>query len=175
MISRDTTPAGTAGSSLRRTRAALLLTTGLVGAAAAFAPAYAAVTNTVAAGTQTVTISGAESTAVINPITDPPSAEIYSSLAAIDQNQVFGQSLDILTERRSSGASQAAALMGGGEGGVGARLWFNPVAVFARYGTNPLGAAGQSAIRANTYGGSLGLDIAYSDTGADYRISTWPI
>ena len=93
------------------------------------------------------------------------SAEIHSSLAALDQNGVFGQSLDILTERRSAGASQAAALLGG-EGGVGARLWFNPVGVFGKYGANPLGASGQSAIKANTYGGSLGLDIAYSDTGA---------
>ena len=79
------------------------------------------------------------------------SAEIYSSLAALDQNAVFGQSLDILTERRSAGASQAAALLGT-EGGIGARLWINPVAQFARYGTNPIGAQGQSAIKANTYG-----------------------
>ncbi len=94
------------------------------------------------------------------------SGEIYSSLATVDQNAVFGQSLDILTSRRSAGASQAAALMGG-DGGIGARLWFNPVGIFARYGTRTRSAAaGQSAIKANTYGGSMGLDIAYSDTGA---------
>src|SRR5205814_110393 len=93
------------------------------------------------------------------------SAEIYSSLAAVDQNGVFGQSVDILAERRSAGASQAAALLGNGEG-VGARLWINPVGVFARYGTNPIGNEGQSAIKSDTYGASAGLDLAYNDTGA---------
>src|SRR5207302_1806925 len=93
------------------------------------------------------------------------SAEIYSSLAALNQNGVFGQSLDILTERRSAGASRAAQMLGG-EGGIGARLWINPVGVFAKYGREPLGDQGQSPIKANTYGASAGLDIAYSDTGA---------
>src|SRR3546814_10223093 len=74
------------------------------------------------------------------------SAEIYGSLAAVDQNAVFGQTLDMLTNRRSFGGDFAT------------QLWLNTVGNWAKYGDGD--AYGASDIRANSYGIAGGLDFA---------------
>lgn len=80
------------------------------------------------------------------------SGEIYGSLAAVDQNAVFGQTLDMLTNRRSFGGDFAT------------QLWLNPVGNWAKYGDGD--AYGASDIRANSYGIAGGLDFAYAPNGA---------
>lgn len=80
------------------------------------------------------------------------SGEIYGSLAAVDQNGVFGQTLDMLTNRRSFGGDFAT------------QLWLNPVGNWAKYGDGD--AYGASDIRANSYGIAGGLDFAYAPNGA---------
>jgi len=80
------------------------------------------------------------------------SGEIYGSLAAVDQNGVFGQTLDMLANRRSAGGDFAT------------QLWLNPVGNWAKFGDgDPYGA---SNIRANSYGLAGGLDFAYAPNGA---------
>src|SRR3546814_2000220 len=83
---------------------------------------------------------------------DLSSAEIYGSLAAVDQNAVFGRTLDMLTNRRSFGGDFAT------------QLWLNPVGNWAKYGDGD--AYGASDIRANSYGIAGGLDFAYAPAGA---------
>jgi uncharacterized protein YhjY with autotransporter beta-barrel domain len=80
------------------------------------------------------------------------SGEIYGSLAAVDQNTVFGQTLDMMTNRRSFGGDFAT------------QLWLNPVGNWAKYGDGD--AFGASDIRANSYGLAGGLDFAYAAEGA---------
>lgn len=80
------------------------------------------------------------------------SGEVYGSLAAVDQNGVFGQTLDMLTNRRSFG------------GELGTQLWLNPVGRWGKYGDGD--AFGASDIRANSYGLAGGLDFAYAPDGA---------
>jgi hypothetical protein len=72
------------------------------------------------------------------------SAEIYGSLAAIEQNSALTESFET-----------AAAI---GSNGV----WINPVGRFARYGDTNSGA---SKIRDNSYGGAIGLNLGYADNG----------
>ncbi len=80
------------------------------------------------------------------------SAEIYGSLAAVDQNLVFGQTAGLLTNAVSVGQP------------LKTRIWLNPVGDFARYaGDSQTGASG---IRSDAYGLAFGADIAFSDTGA---------
>jgi hypothetical protein len=80
------------------------------------------------------------------------SGEIYGSLAAVDQNAVFGQTLDMLTNRRSFGGDFAT------------QLWLNPVGNWAKYGDGD--GYGASDIHANSYGLAGGLDFAYAPNGA---------
>lgn len=80
------------------------------------------------------------------------SGEIYGSLAAVDQNGVFGQTLDMLTNRRSFGGDFAT------------QLWLNPVGNWGKFGDGD--AFGASDIRANSYGLAGGLDFAYAADGA---------
>jgi hypothetical protein len=80
------------------------------------------------------------------------SAEIYGSLAAIDQNIVFGQTAQLLSNQLSAGQP------------LKTRLWLNPVGDFAKFdGSNTTGA---SSIRSTAYGLAFGADVAYSDNGA---------
>lgn len=76
------------------------------------------------------------------------SAEIYGSLAAIEQNSALTESFE------------TASAVGLGKSGVG--LWINPVGRFARYGGTSSGA---SKIRDNSYGGAIGLNLSYSNKG----------
>jgi len=80
------------------------------------------------------------------------SGEVYGSLAAVDQNGVFGQTLDMLTNRRSFGGDFAT------------QLWLNPVGNWGKFGDGD--AYGASDIRANSYGLAGGLDFAYAADGA---------
>ncbi|HEV7312242.1 autotransporter outer membrane beta-barrel domain-containing protein [Sphingopyxis sp.] len=80
------------------------------------------------------------------------SGEVYGSLAAVDQNGVFGQMLDVMTNRRSFG------------GDLATQLWLNPVGNWAKYGDGD--AFGASDIRANSYGLAGGVDFAYAADGA---------
>lgn len=80
------------------------------------------------------------------------SGEVYGSLAAVDQNGVFGQTLDMLTNRRSFGGDFAT------------QLWLNPVGNWGKFGGGD--AFGASDIRANSYGLAGGLDFAYAADGA---------
>jgi trimeric autotransporter adhesin len=80
------------------------------------------------------------------------SASIYGSLAAIDQNVVFGQTAAQLGNQLSAGQP------------LKTRLWLNPVGDFARYAGSS--ATGASRIRSTAYGLAFGADVAFSDTGA---------
>ena len=77
------------------------------------------------------------------------SAEIYGSLAAIEQNSALTESFE--TE----------SVIGSGKSGLG--LWINPVGRFARYGGTKSGA---SKIRDNSYGGAFGLNLGYAQNGS---------
>lgn len=79
------------------------------------------------------------------------SAEIYGSLASVDQNSVFNSSLNRLTQRRGYGEA------------LGTQLWFDPSASFAKAGGTKSGA---SKIKTDSYGGAFGIDVAYQDNGA---------
>src|SRR3546814_12402462 len=76
------------------------------------------------------------------------SAEIYGSLAAVDQNAVFNTTVNRLAARRSYGEA------------LGTQLWFNPSANFAKTGGTKSGA---SKIKTNSYGGAFGIDVAYQE------------
>src|SRR3546814_4850403 len=71
------------------------------------------------------------------------SAEIYGSLAAIEQNSALTESFE-------------TAAASGSNGG-----WINPVGRFARYGDTNSGA---SKIRNNSYGGAIGLNLDRKST-----------
>lgn len=91
-----------------------------------------------------LTLAGAQQ--VFNELS---SAEIYASLAAIEQNSALTESFE------------SAAVVGAtGKSGVG--FWINPVGRFARYGGVKSGA---SKIRDNSYGGAFGFNLGYSDEG----------
>lgn len=77
------------------------------------------------------------------------SAEIYGSLAAIEQNSALTESFE------------TASAIGTGKSGLG--LWINPVGRFARYGGTNSGA---SKIRDNSYGGAFGLNLGYAENGS---------
>lgn len=72
------------------------------------------------------------------------SAEIYGSLAAIEQNSALTESFETASSIGSTG------------------LWINPVGRFARYGGTKSGA---SKIRDNSYGGAIGLNLGYGANG----------
>jgi Uncharacterized protein with a C-terminal OMP (outer membrane protein) domain len=91
-----------------------------------------------------LTLTGAQQ--VFNELS---SAEIYGSLAAIEQNSALTESFE------------SAAVVGAtGKSGFG--FWINPVGRFARYGGTSSGA---SKIRDNSYGGAFGFNLGYSDEG----------
>lgn len=94
-------------------------------------------------------LSGDQAAQLFNELS---SGEVYGSLAAVDQNGVFGQTLDMLTNRRSFGGDFAT------------QLWLNPVGRWGKYGDGD--AFGASDIRANSYGLAGGLDFAYAPDGA---------
>src|SRR3546814_11292581 len=79
------------------------------------------------------------------------SAEIYGSLAAVDQNAVFNTTVNRLAARRGYGEA------------LGTQIWFNPSANFAKTGGTKSGA---SQIKTNSYGGAFGVDVAYQADGA---------
>lgn len=79
------------------------------------------------------------------------SGSVYGSLAAIQTTSVFGEA--------------ANSVGGGDEAGVG--LWFRPSATFARYKGNA--NSGASALKADNYGGSMGVNIA-TGNGGDFGI-----
>lgn len=94
-------------------------------------------------------LSGAQAAQLFDELS---SGEIYGSLAAVDQNGVFGQTLDMLANRRSFG------------GEVTTQLWLNPVGMWGKFGDGD--AYGASDIRSNTYGVAGGLDFAFGPGGA---------
>jgi len=93
-------------------------------------------------------LNAAQAAQVFNELS---SAEIYGSLASVDQNSVFNSSLNRLTQRRGYGEA------------LGTQLWFDPSASFVKTGGTKSGA---SKIKTNSYGGAFGLDVAYQDNGA---------
>ncbi|RYY28781.1 MAG: autotransporter outer membrane beta-barrel domain-containing protein [Sphingomonadales bacterium] len=94
-------------------------------------------------------LSADQTSALFNELS---SGEVYGSLASVDQNAVFGQALDLLTNRRSVGGDFAT------------QLWLNPVGNWARFGDGD--DFGASDIEANSYGLTGGLDFAYAKDGA---------
>lgn len=90
-------------------------------------------------------LNEAGAAAVFNELS---SAEIYGSLAAIEQNSALTESFE------------TAAVVGNAGPGLG--LWINPVGRFARYGGT---ASGASKIRDNSYGGAIGINLGYSNNG----------
>ncbi|HEX7875842.1 MAG TPA: autotransporter outer membrane beta-barrel domain-containing protein, partial [Sphingobium sp.] len=93
-------------------------------------------------------LNSAQAAQVFNELS---SAEIYGSLAAVDQNAVFNTTVNRLAARRSYGEA------------LGTQLWFNPSANFAKTGGTKSGA---SKIKTNSYGGAFGIDVAYQENGA---------
>jgi uncharacterized protein with beta-barrel porin domain len=93
-------------------------------------------------------LNAAQAAQVFNELS---SAEIYGSLASVDQNSVFNSSLNRLTQRRGYGEA------------LGTQLWFDPSASFVKTGGTKSGA---SKIKTNSYGGAFGIDVAYQDNGA---------
>ncbi|WP_327753182.1 autotransporter outer membrane beta-barrel domain-containing protein [Sphingobium sp. SJ10-10] len=93
-------------------------------------------------------LNSAQAAQVFNELS---SAEIYGSLAAVDQNAVFNTTVNRLAARRSYGEA------------LGTQLWFNPSANFAKTGGTKSGA---SKIKTNSYGGAFGIDVAYQEDGA---------
>jgi hypothetical protein len=86
-------------------------------------------------------LSAAGAAQVFNELS---SAEIYGSLAAIEQNSALTESFETASSIGSTG------------------LWINPVGRFARYGGTKSGA---SRIRDNSYGGAIGLNLGYGADG----------
>lgn len=78
------------------------------------------------------------------------SAEIYGSLAAIEQNSALTESFE-------------SAAFVGSQDKAGVGFWINPVGRFARYGGVKSGA---SKIRDNSYGGAFGFHLGYSEAGS---------
>lgn len=78
------------------------------------------------------------------------SAEFYGSLSAVNQNAVFGDTVNLLATRRGVGET------------LGSQLWVSPVGNFAKIGGTEFGA---SRIKADTYGGAVGFDFAYLPNG----------
>lgn len=93
-------------------------------------------------------LNSAQAAQVFNELS---SAEIYGSLAAVDQNAVFNTTVSRLAARRGYGEA------------LGTQLWFNPSANFAKTGG---GNSGASRIKTNSYGGAFGIDVAYQEDGA---------
>ncbi|WP_449474343.1 autotransporter domain-containing protein [Sphingobium chungangianum] len=93
-------------------------------------------------------LNSAQAAQVFNELS---SAEIYGSLAAVDQNAVFNTTVNRLAARRGYGEA------------LGTQLWFNPSANFAKTGGTRSGA---SKIKTNSYGGAFGIDVAYQEDGA---------
>ena len=93
-------------------------------------------------------LNSAQAAQVFNELS---SAEIYGSLAAVDQNAVFNTTVNRLAARRGYGEA------------LGTQLWFNPSANFAKTGGTKSGA---SKIKTNSYGGAFGIDVAYQENGA---------
>ncbi|KMS51535.1 hypothetical protein V474_04665 [Novosphingobium barchaimii LL02] len=93
-------------------------------------------------------LNNAQAAQVFNELS---SAEIYGSLAAVDQNAVFNTTVNRLAARRGYGEA------------LGTQIWFNPSANFAKTGGTKSGA---SKIKTNSYGGAFGIDVAYQDNGA---------
>ncbi|WP_257540409.1 autotransporter outer membrane beta-barrel domain-containing protein [Sphingobium sp. CFD-1] len=93
-------------------------------------------------------LNAAQAAQVFNELS---SAEIYGSLASVDQNSVFNSSLNRLTQRRGYGEA------------LGTQLWFDPSASFVKTGGTKSGA---SKIKTNSYGGAFGIDVAYQENGA---------
>ena len=93
-------------------------------------------------------LNSAQAAQVFNELS---SAEIYGSLAAVDQNAVFNTTVNRLAARRGYGEA------------LGTQLWFNPSANFAKTGGTGSGA---SKIKTNSYGGAFGIDVAYQEDGA---------
>lgn len=93
-------------------------------------------------------LNSAQAAQVFNELS---SAEIYGSLAAVDQNAVFNTTINRLAARRSYGEA------------LGTQFWFNPTANFAKTGGTGSGA---SKIKTNSYGGAFGIDVAYQEDGA---------
>ncbi|MFC3430878.1 autotransporter domain-containing protein [Sphingobium fuliginis] len=93
-------------------------------------------------------LNSAQAAQVFNELS---SAEIYGSLAAVDQNAVFNTTVNRLAARRGYGEA------------LGTQIWFNPSANFAKTGGTKSGA---SKIKTNSYGGAFGLDVAYQEDGA---------
>ncbi len=93
-------------------------------------------------------LNSAQAAQVFNELS---SAEIYGSLAAVDQNAVFNTTVSRLAARRGYGEA------------LGTQIWFNPSANFAKTGGTRSGA---SKIKTNSYGGAFGIDVAYQEDGA---------
>lgn len=93
-------------------------------------------------------MNSAQAAQVFNELS---SAEIYGSLAAVDQNAVFNTTVNRLAARRGYGEA------------LGTQIWFNPSANFAKTGGTKSGA---SKIKTNSYGGAFGIDVAYQANGA---------
>ncbi len=93
-------------------------------------------------------LNSAQAAQVFNELS---SAEIYGSLAAVDQNAVFNTTINRLAARRGYGEA------------LGTQIWFNPSANFAKTGGTKSGA---SKIKTNSYGGAFGVDVAYQEDGA---------
>ena len=92
-------------------------------------------------------LSAAQITQVFNELS---SAEIYGSLSAVNQNAVFGDTVNQLATRRAVGET------------LGSQLWITPVGNFAKIGGTESGA---SEIKADSYGAAGGFDFAYLPDG----------
>lgn len=93
-------------------------------------------------------LTSAQAATVFNELS---SAEIYGSVSAINQNLVFGDTVNILTNRRSFGQKLSSG------------VWLNPVGNFARFGRGA--SNGASDVTVDSYGLAGGFDFAYSSNG----------